>query len=142
MAAYKKMAGKFAQAKPGFILQQYLEGGKEVIMGVKSNQGLAPTLMFGLGGVFVETLKDVQFRLAPLSEGDAIDMVHSLKGYPVLKGVRGEKAVDIGRLYEILLRLSQLAVDFPEIDEVDLNPILALKKGKGAVAVDARMKIL
>ena len=142
MAAYKKMARKFAQAKPGFILQQYLEGGKEVIMGVKGNQGLAPTLMFGLGGVFVETLKDVQFRLAPLSKEDAMNMVHSLKGYPVLKGVRGEKAVDIGRLYEILMRLSQLVVDFPEIDEVDLNPVLALQKGKGAVAVDARMKIL
>ena len=144
MTAHKKMAKKFAKAEPGFILQEFLEGGKEVIMGVKGNPGLAPTLMFGLGGVFVETLKDVQFRLAPLSEEDVKEMIQSLKGYPILKGVRGEKSVDIDRLYEILMRLSQLAVDFPEIDEVDLNPVLALRKGKGAgaVAVDARMKIL
>jgi acyl-CoA synthetase (NDP forming) len=98
-------------------------------------------MMFGLGGVFVETMKDVTFRLAPLSVEDAQGMISSIKGYPVLEGVRGEKAVDIDKLSEILIRLSQLGSDFPEIAEMDINPVLAFTKGKGAVVVDARIKI-
>ncbi|MFB0564157.1 MAG: acetate--CoA ligase family protein [Candidatus Aminicenantaceae bacterium] len=141
LAAYEKMAKKFVKEKPGFILQKYLESGKEVIMGAKANEGLGPTLMFGLGGVFVETLKDVQFRLAHLSEEDALEMIRSIKGYPILQGARGEKAADIKKLTEILIRLSQLTSDFSEIDELDLNPVFALEKGKGAVVVDARIKI-
>lgn len=141
MASYEKMAEKFAKEKPGFILQEYLERGKEVIIGAKANEGLEPTLMFGLGGVFVEILKDVQFRLAPLSQEDAFEMIRSIKGYPILGGARGEKAVDIDKLAEILIRFSQLASDFPEMGEVDLNPVFALEKGKGAVVVDARLKI-
>jgi acetyl coenzyme A synthetase (ADP forming)-like protein len=142
LAAFKKMARKFARYKPGYILQKHMAGGKEVIMGAKANPGLQPTIMFGLGGVFVEVLKDVQFRLAPLSEEDAVEMVQSIKGYPLLQGARGEKAVDIDKLVEILMRLSQLASDFPEISEMDLNPVFALEKGKGAVVVDARLRIV
>ncbi len=142
LAAHKRMAKKFAEAKPDFILQKYMQGGREVIMGIKGNEGVAPVLMFGLGGVFVETMKDVQFRLAPLSEEDALDMIRSIKGYPILEGVRGEKAADISKLAEILIRLSQLASDFPEIDEMDINPILSFEKGKGATVVDARIKVL
>ena len=141
VASYEKMAKKFAKEKPGFILQEYLERGKEVIIGAKANEGLKPTLMFGLGGVFVEILKDVQFMLAPLSQEDAFEMIRSIKGYPILGGARGEKAVDIDKLAEILIRFSQLASDFPEMGEVDLNPVFALEKGKGAVVVDARLKI-
>ncbi len=141
LAAHKRMAKKFAKARPDFILQEYMKGGREVIMGIKGNEGLAPMLMFGLGGVFVETMKDVQFRLAPLSEEEAFDAIRSIKGYPILEGVRGEKAADIAKLAEILVRLTQLGSDFPEIDEMDINPILAFEKGKGAVVVDARMKI-
>jgi acetyltransferase len=141
LSSFKEMARKFAEHKPGFILQKYLEGGKEVIMGAKANEGLQPTLMFGLGGVFVETLRDVQFRLTPLSVEEAMEMIRSIKGYPVLEGVRGEKAVDIETLVEILIRLSQLVSDFPEIDEIDLNPVFAFEKGKGAAVVDARAKI-
>jgi len=141
-AVFKKMARKFEKEKPGFILQEYLEGGKEVIMGAKKNEGLEPTLMFGLGGIFVETLKDVQFRMAPLSEEDALEMIRSIKGYAILEGTRGEKAVDINRLVEILIRLSQLVSDFPEIDEMDLNPVFAFEKGKETVVVDARLKIV
>ncbi len=141
LADFEKMSTKFAKEKPGFILQEHLIAGKEVIIGLKGNEGVSPTLMFGLGGVFVEILKDVQFRLAPLSEGDALDMIHSIKGYPVLEGVRGEKAVDIDGLAEILKRLSQLGSDFPEIDELDLNPVFAFEKGKGAAVVDARIKV-
>jgi len=141
IGSFKGMVKKFAEHKPGFILQQYHEGGKEVIVGAKANEGLQPTIIFGLGGIFVETLKDVQFRLAPLSEEEAMEMIRSIKGYPTLEGVRGEKAVDIEKLVEILIRLSQLVSDFPEIDEMDLNPVFALEKGKGAVVVDARAKI-
>ncbi|MBL7082776.1 MAG: acetate--CoA ligase family protein [Candidatus Aminicenantes bacterium] len=141
-AAFKKMARKFEKQKPGFILQEYLEGGKEVILGAKRNEGLQPTLMFGLGGIFVETLKDVQFRMAPLSEEDALEMIRSIKGYAILEGTRGEKAVDINRLIEILIRLSQLVSDFPEIDEMDLNPVFAFEKSKETVVVDARLKIV
>jgi len=141
LASFREMARKFAEYEPGFILQEYIEGGKEVIIGAKGNEGLQPTLMFGLGGVFVETLKDVQFSLAPLSEEEALEMIRRIKGYQILAGARGEKAVDIDRLAEILIRLSQLASDFPEIDEMDLNPVFAFEKGKGAVVVDARMKI-
>lgn len=141
IGSFKGMVKKFAEHKPGFILQQYLEGGKEVIVGAKANEGLQPMLIFGLGGIFVETLKDVQFRLAPLSEEEAVDMIRSIKGYPTLEGVRGEKAVDIEKLVEILIRLSQLVSDFPEINEMDLNPVFAFEKGKGAVVADARAKI-
>jgi acyl-CoA synthetase (NDP forming) len=140
--AFNRMVEKFAEEKPSFILQEYLESGKEVIMGAKKNEGVQPTLMFGLGGIFVETIKDVQFRLAPLSREDTLEMIHSIKGHSILEGVRREKAVDIDALAEILIRLSQLASDFPEIDEMDLNPIFAFKEGKGAKAVDARLKIV
>jgi acyl-CoA synthetase (NDP forming) len=142
VAAFEDMAGRFEKENPGFILQPYLESGKEVILGIKGNRNLAPTLMFGLGGVFVEILKDVQFRLSPLSQKDASEMIRGIKGFPLLEGARGEKAVDIERLEEILLRLSCLASDFPDIDEMDLNPVFIFEKGKDAVVVDARLKIL
>jgi len=133
LAAFKKMARKFARHKPGYILQKHMTEGKEVIMGAKANPGVQPTIMFGLGGVFVEILKDVQFRLAPLSENYALEMIRSIKGYPLLQGARGEKAVDVDKLVEILMRLSQLASDFPEISEMDLNPVFALEKERAKV---------
>ncbi|MBN1224735.1 MAG: acetate--CoA ligase family protein [Candidatus Aminicenantes bacterium] len=140
MAAYKKMSKKFAKEKPGFVLQKHLQAGKEVIMGSKGNEGLAPTVMFGLGGVFVEVLKDVQFRLAPLSDEEAAAMISAIKGFPILEGTRGEKPVDIEALADILIRFSHLVTDFPVLDEVDLNPVFSFAKGKGAAVVDARMK--
>ncbi len=142
LSAFKKMVRKFARNKPSYILQRYMAEGKEVIIGAKSNEGLHPTVMFGLGGVFVEILKDVQFRLAPLSKEEALEMIQSVKGFPLLQGARGEKAVDVDKLVEVLIRLSQLASDFPEISEVDLNPVFALEKDKGAVVVDARLRIV
>ncbi len=140
-SAFQSMAKTFAKEKPRFILQPYLQEGKEVIIGAKGNEGLTPTIMFGLGGIFVETLKDVQFRLAPLAEEDAWEMVRSIKGYPVLSGTRGEKPVDREMLVEILTRFSRLAADYPEINEMDLNPVFALEEGKGAVVVDARLML-
>jgi acyl-CoA synthetase (NDP forming) len=110
-------------------------------MGAKGNDGMSPTVMFGLGGIFVEVLKDVQFRLAPLSRQEASEMIRSIKGHPILEGIRGEKPVDVDKLSDILGRLSQLGCDFPEIDEMDLNPVFAFEAGKGAVVVDARLKM-
>jgi acetyltransferase len=142
LSSFKKMARKFARYKPSYILQRYMAEGQEVIIGAKANEGVHPTIMFGLGGVFVEVLKDVQFRLAPLSQEEALEMIQSIKGFPILQGARGEKAVDVDKLVEILVRLSQLASDFPEINEMDLNPVFALEKGNGAVVVDARLRIV
>jgi acetyltransferase len=137
--AYKKMVKKFEKSDPRFMLQEYLSSAKEVIIGLKGNEGMAPTVMFGSGGTLVEVLKDVQFRLAPLSQDEALDMIRSIKGFPILKGVRGEKPVDLKALVDIILRLSHFASDFPEVDEIDLNPVFALRKG--AKVVDARIKI-
>ncbi len=142
LKAFDEMAGKFAQYKPAFIVQEQLTDGREVIIGSKASEGVAPMVMFGLGGVFVETLKDVQFRLAPLSRQDADNMITAIKGYPILKGTRGEKPADIDKLAEVLIRISQLAGDFPEIEEMDLNPVFAFEEGKGVAVVDARLKIL
>ncbi|UCD63813.1 MAG: acetate--CoA ligase family protein [Candidatus Zixiibacteriota bacterium] len=141
LKAYDRMAESFKKHKPGFVLQQHLSEGREVIIGATAGQGAGPMLMFGLGGVFVETLKDVQFRLAPLSQAEAVDMITSIKGFPILEGARGAKAADIDKLAELLMRLSQLVSDFPQIDEMDLNPVFAFEKGKGAQVVDARLKV-
>ena len=141
VAAYNEMSNKFKGQKAGFLVQEFLAAGKEVIIGAKGNEGLPPTLMFGLGGVFVEVLKDVQFRLAPLSSQEATEMIRSIKGFPILEGTRGSKPVDIEALVDVLVRLSQLGRDFPDIDEMDLNPVLAFEAGRGAVVVDVRLRM-
>jgi acetyltransferase len=140
-AAFDEMVGRFEKHKPGFILQKQLSGGQEVILGVKASEDLSPMIMFGLGGLLVEVLKDVQFRLAPLSRQEALEMIRSIRGRSVLEGARGAEPADIEHLAEILIRLSQLATNFPEIDELDLNPVFAFGKGKGSVVADARLKV-
>ncbi len=141
LAAFETMANKFAKHKPAFIVQEQLAGGEEMIMGAIGNEGVQPTMMFGLGGVFVETLKDVQFRLAPLTQQDALEMIRSIKGYPILKGVRGARPLDVDKLADMLVRFSRLCSDFPDVAEMDLNPVFVFEKGKGAAVVDARLKI-
>jgi acetyl-CoA synthetase (ADP-forming) len=94
-------------------------------------------LMFGLGGIFVEVLKDVSFRILPLSKEDARDMIRGIRSYHMLEGFRGQPAVDIKYLEELLLKLSGFIMDNPEIKEMDINPLIAYKKG--AIAVDARI---
>ena len=139
-SAFEKMALKFQGYHPAYILQKHADPGREIIIGAKGNEGLSPLVMFGLGGIFVETLKDVQFRLAPLTKKEAGEFIRSIKGYPVLEGTRGEKGVDIDSLVDLLIRFSRLVSDFPEIDEFDLNPVFAFPKGQGALVVDARLK--
>lgn len=140
LAAFAAMAKKFAPQKPGFILQAQAEAGLEMILGLKGNPGLTPTMMFGLGGIFTETLRDVRFRLTPLSRPSALEMIRSIQSHPLLEGARGQSPRDIEALAEMMMRLSQLGTDFPGIDELDLNPVLVYEKGKGAIVVDARIK--
>lgn len=139
LVAFEEMSEKFKSYNPNYILQKYEKTGKEVIIGAQGQTDIESLILFGLGGVFVETLKDVQFRLAPLTKEQAGEMMSSIKGYPILQGTRGEKGVDFDALVNILIRFSQLVQDFPEIDEFDLNPVMALESG--AVVVDARIKI-
>lgn len=122
----------------GVLLQEMVTEGREVIVGM-SRERMGPLLMFGLGGVFVEALKDVVFRVAPLTRLDALDMVDGIRGRPILDGIRGEAPADISAIVDVLLRISQLAVDFPQITELDINPLLA--SATGVVAVDGRVML-
>jgi 4-hydroxybutyryl-CoA synthetase (ADP-forming) len=123
----------------GVLVQQMIESSRETILGAKHDNLFGPLIMFGLGGIYVEALKDVVFRLAPIDAEEAMKMVESIKTYKILKGIRGQPPSDINALIECLLRLSQLVTDFPEITEFDMNPLLVLEEGKGACAVDVRI---
>jgi len=134
-------AEKYTSARriEGVLVQQMVEGGKEVIVGMKRDTHFGPLILFGLGGIYVEVFKDVSFRIAPISKEDAMEMIKSVKAYRLLKGVRGEQMSDIESLVNVLLRFSQLSMDFPEILEADLNPIKVFEQGKGCCAIDLRM---
>lgn len=125
----------------GINIQEFIEGGKETILGMKRDPQFGPLLMFGLGGIYVEVFKDVSFRLAPIKELGARNMIESTKAYKLLSGVRGEKPSDIESIIECLQRLSQLVIDFPEIQEIDINPLLVFQQGNGCKAVDGRIVI-
>jgi len=137
--AASNMAVKINAPDLTFFVQQYLPGGKEVIMGAKAEKGLGHLIMFGLGGIYVEILKDVTFKITPVTEIEAAEMLSSLKTAALLKGVRGEAGVDQAGVIEIILRLSQLVTDFPLIQEMDLNPVMAFSDR--VVAVDARIAL-
>lgn len=123
----------------GVLVQEMIESAKETILGSKRDPLFGPLIMFGLGGIYVEILKDVVFRLAPINGQDAKEMIESIKTIKLLKGVRGEEPSDLEGIEESLQRLSQLVTDFPEIEEFDMNPLLVLEKGKGVRAVDVRI---
>jgi 4-hydroxybutyryl-CoA synthetase (ADP-forming) len=123
----------------GVLVQEMVKSAKETILGASQDPTFGPVIMFGLGGIYVEVLKDVVFRVAPIDEQEAISMVESIKTIKLLKGVRGEKPSDLKAIAGSLQRLSQLVVDFPEIKEFDINPLLVLEEGKGARVVDARI---
>jgi 4-hydroxybutyryl-CoA synthetase (ADP-forming) len=123
----------------GVLVQEMVKSAKETILGASRDPTFGPVIMFGLGGIYVEVLKDVVFRIVPINEQEAINMVESIKTIKLLKGVRGEKSSDLKAISDSLQRLSQLVVDFPEIKEFDINPLLVLEEGKGARVVDARI---
>ena len=121
----------------GVLVQEMAPQSTEVIVGAIKDPQFGQTLMFGLGGVFVEILKDVTFRIAPITREDAWEMVTGIKAYPLLKGYRNTPPSDIDAIINILLCTSKLVMDYPEISELDLNPIMAYEKG--AKTVDARI---
>ena len=123
----------------GVLVQQMVAGGKEVIIGMKRDRHFGPLLMFGLGGIYVEVFRDVSFRIAPLGMSDAKEMIKNVRAYRILHGVRGEPMSDIDSLVNVLLRFSQLCVEFPDILEADLNPIKVFEYGKGCYVVDFKM---
>ncbi len=125
----------------GVMIQEMIHGGKEVIMGITKDLQFGHMIMFGLGGIYVEVLKDISFRITPLSKEDAHEMIRETRTFPLLRGVRGEAEADIEAIEKSLLVLSQLALDFPQILEADINPLLVKKRGEGAFAIDARFAI-
>ena len=125
----------------GVMVQEMVLQGKEVILGITRDIQFGPMIMFGLGGIYVEVLKDIAFRIAPLSVEEADAVIRDIRSFPLLRGVRGEAPADIEGIRDALLRLSQMAIDFPEIIEADINPLLVRPEGQGAVAVDARITI-
>jgi acetyltransferase len=123
----------------GCLVQELVRGGKEVIVGMNCDPQFGPLMMFGLGGIYVEALKDVTFRIAPFSRQEAEEMIREIRSYSLLKGVRGERPSDIEAIVDTLLRLSQLVTDFPEIMEMDINPLIVFEAGRGVVGVDMRL---
>lgn len=123
----------------GFEVEAQIDGGKEVLIGLQRDPGFGPVIVFGLGGIYVEVLRDVTFRLAPLRALSARHMIESVKAFPLLRGVRGEPPSDLDALSEAIERVSQLAVDLPEVAELDINPLIVRARGEGVVAVDARV---
>lgn len=121
----------------GVSVQKMARPGVEVIIGMSKDAQFGPVLMFGLGGVLVEILKDVSFRIVPLAKRDAREMIREIKGYPLLEGYRGQEPVDVASLEEMVLKVSHFVEQHPEIKELDLNPVFAYRDG--AVAVDARI---
>ncbi len=135
----RDMADRFAEASPAFFVQQQVSGGCEVIVGAKAAAGLGHVVMFGLGGIYIEVLRDVSFKITPVTAGEAGEMIGSLHAAALLTGARGRPGVDIAALREIIQRVSQLLTDNPSIRELDINPVLA--HAKGATAVDVRVMI-
>jgi acetyltransferase len=116
--------------------------GREVILGVTRDPQFGPMLMFGLGGIFVEVMKDVTFHLAPITAGEARQMLEHTKSYALLTGVRGQAGVDIDAIASCLQRLSQLVTDFPQITEMDINPLIVGPPGTPPVVADARISLI
>lgn len=145
-AAYEDMMENIPLKEPeahieGVQLQKMLSDGMEVIIGMVQNPTFGPMLMFGLGGIYVEILKDVKFAIAPVNEIEAKNMITGIRTHELLEGVRGDKARDIKSITDIILRISQLVIDFPEINEFEINPLMVFAEGEGALAVDMRLML-
>ncbi len=125
----------------GVLVQPMISGGVEIMVGVTQDPLFGPLIGFGLGGIHVEILKDVCFRVTPITDRDAADMVRSIKGYRLLEGYRGHPPADVAAIEDLLLRVARLVEEVPEITELDLNPVIALPPGKGCVIVDARIRV-
>ena len=121
------------------VLQKMSPRGREVILGGKQDPTFGPVILFGIGGIYVEVIGDVALRIAPLNRTEARNMIDEIRGIKLLKGVRGQKPSDIDAVIEVLLNLSRLLVDFPEIAEIDINPVMVCEAGKGCRVLDVRL---
>jgi acetyltransferase len=135
--AFEKIKKLDPENSSGVLVQKMVLDGKEIILGAKRDPSFGPVVLFGLGGIYVEILKETSLRVAPINRSEAEEMISELKATQILKGVRGERPLDIEALVENLLKLSQLMMDFPDIEGIDINPVKVLEKG--AVALDARI---
>ena len=140
--AYEEIMKKIKKAHPGAVVhgvsvQKMVRPGTEVIVGTSKDPQFGPVIMFGLGGIFVELLKDVSFRVIPVERRDAQEMIEEIKGYPLLQGFRGAEPASIPAIVKIILNISRLVEENPQIKELELNPIFAYRDK--AVAVDARI---
>jgi acetate---CoA ligase (ADP-forming) len=133
------LAGHAGARIEGVTIERFVQGGRETIIGVSQDPSFGPVIMFGLGGIYVEALKDVTFRVQPVSDVDAAEMVRSIRGVKLLEGMRGEAPSDLALLEETIQRVSQLVGDHPEILELDINPFVVFEQG--GVAVDARIRV-
>jgi acyl-CoA synthetase (NDP forming) len=125
------------EARPGGVLvQRMFSGGREVILGGKRDPSFGPVVMFGSGGIHAEVFEDIVFRLAPLTRDAASEMISEVRGFRLLRGVRGDRPADVEAVVEVLQALSRLMVECPEVTEIDVNPVLVFEEG--AMAVDAR----
>jgi acetyltransferase len=124
-----------------FVLQQQATAGTEVILGATRDPKFGPLLMFGLGGIFVEVMKDVAFRVHPLTDADAREMIRAVKGFPLLDGARGRPRADLAAIETIVLRLDRLMALCPAIAELDVNPLFAAAAGSPTAAADARITL-
>jgi acetyltransferase len=142
-AAYMELRAALNAVDPQarILAQTMVRGGREVILGAFRDPQFGPVMMFGLGGVYVEVLKDVAFRVLPISDREAADMVRSIRGFPLLEGVRGEQGVDLDNLEKALLRVSQLMCDHPMVDALDINPFIVRGAGESSLAVDVRVRL-
>jgi acyl-CoA synthetase (NDP forming) len=144
--AFKDIVNAVEGALPGaeiagIIVRRMIPSGHEVILGAKRDAVFGPTVMFGLGGLFVEVLKDVTFALAPMDAAAAGRMVRGVKAYALLEGVRGQPRADIAGIEQCLLRLSQLVTDFPRIQEMDVNPLIVGAPQTGCAVADVRIRL-
>jgi acetyl coenzyme A synthetase (ADP forming)-like protein len=142
--AWKRIHGHIKTSMPeakisGLYVIRMIKEGEEIILGIKRDPSFGPVLLFGLGGIFVEVFKDVSFGVAPLSREEARKMVEQTRAFEILKGIRGRNPKDMDSIVDALLRLGRLAEDFPEIEELDINPLFVLDQGQGSVIGDARM---
>jgi acyl-CoA synthetase (NDP forming) len=142
IAAYQEIISKAIKYNKnakisGVIVYSMVPQGTEIIIGMMKDPHFGPVIMFGLGGIFVEVLKDISFRVLPIEERDAGEIINEIKGYEILKGTRGEASKDIEAIKILLMKISKLTMENPEIKEIDLNPIFVFKKG--LQVVDARV---